>query len=137
MSMTTTPTLPIPKPRLGSWLRRNLTWVFVALAVATTIGVAALVVVGLDSGTDVVREPSTEVDAGAGPESLLDESIVARDHATSTAGTNSLLDRSIVARDHATATAQTSFQDSIVDPERAAQIGRDHQLSRDVRMLDD
>ena len=99
MSMTTTPTFQVPKPRLGSWLRQHLTWVLVALALVATAVVATAVVAG-DSGTDVVPQTITEPDATARTDSLLDQSITARDHADAAARSDSLLDQSITARDH-------------------------------------
>ena len=100
MSMTTNPTFQVPKPRLGSWLRRHLTWVLVAVALAATVVVVTAIVAG-DSGTDVVPRTVAEADAGTDRAPLLDRSIAARDHADAAARTDSLLHQSITARDHA------------------------------------
>ncbi len=115
MTMTTNPTIPIPSAPLGSWVRRHLTWVLVVIAFATTIAVVAAIAAAEDTGTDEAPAVSDSVtDVGTG--GILDQSIVAREQVTVSQRPDSLVDQSIVSREH------------------AAQIGRDHEQSRDARM---
>jgi hypothetical protein len=121
MSMTTTPTIPAPKAHLplGSWVRRNLTWVLVALAVAATIVILAVVLTD-GSGTDTL--PASITDAPSVSDSRM--SITALDHEAAEVGASSQA-QSITALDHqADDASELHRQQSISAIDHAAESGR-------------